>query len=159
MVLRHRQATATDLSFVRAATYEAYAPWEAILGGPPMPMHEDYAPRIARNEVWIVEQHGEAAGVMVIEPADGYLMIYSLAVCAAHQSQGVGRWMIEAVERMARDANIPELRLYTSDRMTRNLAIYRQAGFRETGRRPHPHGNGWILVDMSKSIVSSRAAM
>ncbi len=158
-VLRHRQATATDLSFVRAATYDAYAPWEAILGGPPLPMHEDYAWRITRREVWIVERDGEDAGIMVLEPAADHLLIYSLAVASRHQGQGIGRWMIESAERMAQTAGLPELRLYTNDRMTRNLAIYRQAGFHETGRRPNPFRDGWILVDMAKTIVPSRAAM
>lgn len=159
MVLRHRQAIETDLSFVRAATYDAYAPWEAILGGPPLPMHEDYALRIAEHEVWIVECDGEDAGVMVLEPAVDYLLIYSLAVASRHQGQGIGRWMIEAAEHMARAAGLPELRLYTNDRMTRNLAIYRQAGFHETGRRPNPFRVGWTLVDMAKPIISSRSAM
>lgn len=151
-MLRLRQATATDLSFVRAATHDAYAPWESILGGSPLPMHEDYAPRIARNEVWIVERHGEAAAVMVIEPGDGCLTIFSLAVSPAHQSQGIGQWMIQAAEQMGQAAGTSELRLYASDRMVRNLEIYRQAGFSETGRRPHPYREGWILVDMAKAV-------
>ena len=151
-MLRLRQATATDLSFVRTATHAAYAPWERILGGSPLPMLEDYAPRIARHEVWIVERRGEAAGVMVIEPGDGCLIIFSLAVLPAYQSQGVGQWMIEAVEQMGQAAGVPELRLYASDRMVRNLEIYRQAGFSETGRRQHPYHEGWVLVDMAKPV-------
>ena len=151
-VLKLRQAVATDLSFVRTTTYDAYAPWERILGGPPLPMREDYAPRIARHEVWIVECGSEAAGVMVVEPGDGYLTIYSLAVSPAHQSQGIGQWMIQAAERMGQDAGASELRLYASARMTRNLAIYRQAGFCEVGTRPHPFNEGWVLVDMAKPV-------
>lgn len=151
-VLKLRQATATDLSFVCTATYDAYAPWQSILGGSPLPMDDDYTPRIARHEVWIVERHGEAAGVMVIEPGDGFLTIYSLAVSPAHQSLGIGQWMIQAAEQMGRAAGVPELRLYTSDRMARNLAIYRQAGFHEIGRRPNPYREGWVLVDMAKAL-------
>ena len=115
-------------------------------------MLEDYAPRIARDEVWIVERDGEAAGVMVIEPGDGCLVIFSLAVLPAHHSQGIGQWMIQAAEQMGRAAGVRELRLYASDRMVRNLGIYRQAGFYETGRRPHPYHEGWILVDMAKAV-------
>ena len=115
-------------------------------------MLEDYAPRIARHEVSIVERHGEAAGVIVVEPGDNCLIIFSLAVLPAHHSQGVGQWMIQAAEQMGREAGVAELRLYASDRMARNLGIYRQAGFSETGRRPHPYHEGWTLVDMAKPV-------
>ena len=134
------------------ATRDAYAPMERLLGGPPLPMQDDHAPRIERQEVWIAEQDGQGTAVMVLERAADHFMIYSPAVSPGHQGQGIGRWLIQAAERMARTAGAPELRLYTNDRMTRNLAIYRQAGFRETGRRPHPRRTGWTLVDMAKPV-------
>ena len=151
-MLALRQATTADMAIVRGITHEAYAPWERFLGGPPLPMREDYAPRIARREVWVVECDGEDAGVMVFEPAADHLLIYSLAVASGHQGRGIGRWMIEAAERMAQASGVAELRLYTNDRMARNLAIYRQAGFRETGRRPNPFREGWVLVDMVRKV-------
>ncbi len=151
-MLRLRQATLADLAFVRTTTYEAYAPWKRILGGPPLPMYEDYAARIARHEVWIAERGSEAAAVMVIETATDHLTIYSLAVSPAHQGQGIGQWMIRSAEEMAQAAGLRELRLYTNDRMTQNIAIYQQAGFHETGRRPNPFREGWILVDMAKAV-------
>ena len=89
---------------------------------------------------------------MVIEPGDDCLIIFSLAVSTAHQSQGIGQWMIRAAEQMGQAAGVSKLRLYASDRMARNLGIYRQAGFSETGRRPHPYHEGWILVDMAKAV-------
>ncbi len=147
-----RQAISDDLNFVHATTHDAYAPWESALGGPPLPMHEDHAPRIARHEVWIAEHGGEAAGVMVLETAADHLAIYSLAISPAYQRQGVGQRMLQAAERMAEAAGVPELRLFTNDRMTRNLAIYRQAGFQEVGRRPNPYREGWVLVDMAKAV-------
>ncbi len=151
-MLRLRQAVPADLTFVRITSFEAYAPWASILGGPPLPMHEDYAPRIARHEVWIVERGSDAAAMMVIETAADHLTIYSLAVSPAHQGQGIGRWMIRSAERMAQAAGVRELRLYTNPRMTRNIAMYQQAGFHETGRRPNPFREGWVLVDMAKAV-------
>ncbi len=115
-------------------------------------MHEDYAPRIARHEVWIAEHHGEAAGVMVLETAADHLAIYSLAVSPMHQGQGVGQRMIQAAEQMAVAAGLAELRLFTNDRMTQNIALYQQVGFHEAGRRPNPYREGWVLVDMAKTV-------
>ncbi len=147
-----RQATDADLNLVRTMSHDAYAPWEPILGGAPLPMNEDYTPRIARHEVWIVERCGTAVGIMVLEPADDHLLIFSLAVPPAHHGQGIGQWMVRVAEQMAEAAGLPELRLYTNDRMTRNIAIYGRAGFCETGRRSHPYREGWVLVDMAKPV-------
>jgi len=151
-----RQATDADLNLVRTMSHDAYAPWEPILGGAPLPVNEDYTPRIARHEVWIAERCGIAVGIMVLEPADDHLLIFSLAVPPEYHGQGIGQWMLHAAERMADATDLPELRLYTSDRMVRNVAIYRLAGFHETGRRSHPYREGWTLVDMTKPASGFR---
>ncbi len=147
-----RRATEPDLGTVGMISHDAYAPWVAILGQAPLPMTEDYAPRIARGKVWIIERDGRTAGVMVLERARDHLLIWSLAVLPAYQGHGVGRWMLETAEEMARREVLPELRLFTSDRMVSNIELYRRAGFWETGRRPNPYRTGWTLVDMAKSV-------
>lgn len=147
-----RPASSADLDVVTSITHDAYAPYKPLLGGPPLPMTEDYAPRIARRQVWLVERCGSVVGLMVLEPGDRHLTIFSLAVPPAHQGQGVGRAIIAAAETMARTAGLTSLQLYTSDRMTRNIGIYTAAGFSETGRRPNPLRKGWVLVDMEKAL-------
>lgn len=148
-----RLAVTADLQLVLALTREAYAPWISILGGRPLPMTEDYAPRIAHQDVWLVECDGEAAGVLVLEPAADHLAIFSLAVPPRHQNRGIGRWMLDAAERLARTSGLPELRLYTNARMDRNIALYQHVGYRETGRRPNPRRPGWTFVEMAKTIA------
>lgn len=142
-----------DLELVVTMIREAYSPWVANLGGLPLPMTEDYTPRIARQAVWLVERNGEVVAVLVLEPTDDHLAIFSLAVAPLYQGQGIGRWMLDAAEQIARTAGLPELRLYTNSRMERNIVIYQHAGFHETGRRPNPHRSGWTFVDMAKAIV------
>ena len=114
-------------------------------------MDDDYAVRIARQQVWLLELSGSAA-VLVLEPAEDHLLIYSLAVPPALQGQGLGRTMMAFAEQVARDRRLPRLRLFTSDRMTRNIDIYCRAGFTETGQRPNPYREGWVLVDMAKPV-------
>lgn len=46
-----RTATPGDLAAIIGLTVEAYAPHREILGAPPTPVTEDYAPRIARGDV------------------------------------------------------------------------------------------------------------
>ena len=150
-----RQAVAADMALVRAISREAYASYEPVLGGPPLPVHEDYAPRIAAGQVWL---WGDDAA-LVIERHSTHAMIYSLAIRPAAQGRGLGRTMLAAADRLAAAWDVAELRLYTNELMARNLAIYARNGYRETGRRPHPTLAGLDLVDMAKPVPTAEGEL
>ena len=141
-----RLATQDDLALVNAISLEAYAGYEALLGGLPMPAREDYVPRIAAGQVWLLDEDG----VLVLERHDGYAMIYSVALRPAAHGRGLGRVLLDEAERLA--AGYPELRLYTHSLMTKNQAIYAKRGYVETGRRPHPRNPAFTIVDMTKRL-------
>ena len=150
-----RQATAADLALVQAISHAAYAGYEQLLGGLPVPAVEDYAPRIAAGEVWLLGDDG----VLVMERHPDHAMIYSVAVHPERHGTGLGRALLDAAERMAASWGMPELRLYTNALMTQNQAIYAKRGYRETGRRPHPRRASFTIVDMAKPIVSAEAEL
>ena len=79
------------------------------------------------------------------------MLIFSLAVRPASQG-GVGRWMLAFAEERARAAGVGEMRLYTNPLMARNIRIYGEAGYVETGRTANPHRPGWLIVNMAKVI-------
>jgi ATP diphosphatase len=145
-----RLATPDDLPLVVAISGEAYAAYEPVLGSLPLPATEDYAPRIAAGEVWLLGQDG----VLVWERHPEHALIYSVAVRPAAHGQGLGRVLLDAAERMTAAAGLRELRLYTNALMTRNLAIYAGRGYVETGRRPHPLRPAFTIIDMAKPITS-----
>ncbi|RDJ12966.1 GNAT family N-acetyltransferase [Rhizobium grahamii] len=147
-----RAASLDDLQAVEALTAEAYAPYAGLLGRPPIPVTEDYAPRIASGEVWLREVHGELAGLAVIERHPDHVMLFSIAVSPRFQGGGHGLAILRWVEATAREWRLPEVRLYTNARMERNIALYRAFGFHETGRRENPHRPGWVIVDMAKQV-------
>ena len=148
-----RLAGPDDLAFVRDTTYAAYAPYLPVLGAMPLPVSADHAAQIAAGRVWLVRDGAADAGLMVLEDAADHLMIESLALLPACQGRGLGRWMLGFAEQRARRAGLRELRLYTNVLMTRNIAIYAQAGFAETGRGPVPDRPGFILVHMTKRLA------
>ena len=147
-----RPARLKDLAVVQSVTEAAYEPYQALLGGPPLPVTEDYAPRILRGEVWLRERNEAVSALAVVERHADHLMIFSLAVAPAYQRQGLGIELLRFVDAKAAEWGLPEVRLYTNSRMERNIALYRAYGFQETGRRPNPYRPGWTLVDMTKSI-------
>ncbi|TIT50241.1 MAG: GNAT family N-acetyltransferase, partial [Mesorhizobium sp.] len=53
---------------------------------------------------------------------------------------------------------LPEVRLYTNAKMERNIALYKEYGFHETGRRPNPYRPGWTIVDMAKTVETIATA-
>jgi ribosomal protein S18 acetylase RimI-like enzyme len=141
-----------EIDLVREITVAAYGEYEATLDQLPLPVTEDYAPRIAAGQVWVVTVAGRPVGAMTIEREADHLLIFSLAVLPACKGAGIGRWMRRFVEDLARSAGMPELRLFTNPLMVRNIRIYREHGFVETGRRPNPHRPGWMFVDMAKQV-------
>ena len=147
-----RLARPDDVAGVVALTTAAYAPYTALFGAPPIPVTEDYAPRIARGEIWLLEIDSALAGLIVLERHADHAMIFSVAVSPAFQGRKLGIALLDFAEEQARCWSLPEVRLYTNSRMERNIALYLAYGFHETGRRPNPYRPGWVLVDMAKPV-------
>jgi ribosomal protein S18 acetylase RimI-like enzyme len=147
-----RRARAGDLQTIVTLTEAAYAPYTALFSAPPIPVTEDYAPRIARGEVWLLENDGVVAGLLTLERHNDHAMIFSVAVGPAFQGKGFGIALLKHADEQTRLWGLPEVRLYTNARMERNIALYLAYGFHETGRRPNPYRPGWVLVDMAKPV-------
>lgn len=147
-----RLAVPAELGLVCGITDAAYSVYVESLGGRPLPMLEDYAPRIAAGEVWLVSRAGTEVGLAVLETAADHMMVFSLAVMPAAQGLGLGRWLLDFAAARARAAGVGSLRLYTNSLMVRNIRMYERAGFRETGRRPNERRPGWFFVDMERPV-------
>jgi ribosomal protein S18 acetylase RimI-like enzyme len=148
-----RRASPTDIEVVKTISADAFLPYEATIGIVPGPAVEDYRPRIARGEVWLLEDGDDAIGVVVLEERPRHVAIYSIAVMPDRQRSGYGRALLAFAEERARAIGVGEVRLYTNQRMERNIAIYERWGFVHTGTRPHPTRPGHVMVDMAKRIA------
>jgi len=144
-----RPARPEDVEAVRQIVQAAYGHYVARLGKPPGPMLDDYGRRVADGQAWVLEDGGEPAGVLILDDADGILLLDNLAVSPAAQSRGHGRALIAFAEQEARRRGYAVLRLYTNALMTENLALYERLGFRETGRVTE---KGYKRVYMTKAL-------
>ncbi|MBN9222916.1 MAG: GNAT family N-acetyltransferase [Mesorhizobium sp.] len=147
-----RPARPDDLAAIVALTSEAYAPYTDLFGAPPIPVTEDYSPRIADGEIWLLEEGSDLAGLIVLERHPDHAMIFSVAVSPAFQGRKLGIRLLHFADEQARSWGLPEVRLYTNSRMERNIALYSTYGYLETGRRANPYRPGWTLVDMVKLV-------
>jgi len=127
----------------------AYAPWVAIVGRRPAPMDDDYTHHIAAGEVFVLEADGAIAALAVLIEAPDHLLLDNVAVDPALHGSGLGRRMIDFAEAEARRRGLPELRLFTHERMHRNIALYGQLGFVETHRATV---DGFRRVFMTKVV-------
>ena len=129
-----RPAKAKDIDAIRACVDAAYRHYIARIGKPPGPMLDDYAARVAAGQVWVAEVAGTVRGILVLIPADGYLLLDNIAVHPEAQGQGVGGRLLAIADAEAARRGYPELRLYTHVKMTENVELYRHLGWEETGR-------------------------
>ncbi|PLP58918.1 GNAT family N-acetyltransferase [Mesorhizobium loti] len=148
-----RQADPSDIGAVAALTEQAYAVYTQLLGAPPIPVTEDYGPRIEAGQVWLLEISGKLAGLIVLERHADHILIFSVAVAPEFQGKKLGVRLLDWAETKAGEAELDLVKLYTNARMERNIALYSAYGYRETGRRANPKRPGWTVVDMEKRLA------
>jgi GNAT superfamily N-acetyltransferase len=125
------EADAGTLRTIAAAAYQRYMP---RIGRAPAPMTADYAAAIRRRQAWVAVEDGEVAGFVILIPRPGYLLLENVAVLPAAQGRGIGARLMAVAEEHARGLRLTEIRLYTNEAMTENLAYYPRHGYAETHR-------------------------
>ncbi len=78
-----------------------------------------------------------------------HLLVHNVAVTPERQGEGIGRALLDFAADRARGLGLPELRLYTHEAMTENLALYERLGWQEYERRQE---NGFARVFMRKTL-------
>jgi len=78
-----------------------------------------------------------------------HLLLDNVAVDPAAQGTGLGRALIAFAEAEARRRGYAEMRLYTHETMTENIALYSRTGWTETGRGEQ---NGFARVFFRKPV-------
>lgn len=133
--MRVSLADATQVVRVREIVERAYGISVARIGRRPAPMDDDYARKTSLNQVFVGADQGEVAGLLVLVIEQDHLLIESIAVDPDCQGTGIGRALMAYAETYAIDRGIAELRLYTNEAMTENLAFYSRLGYSEYARR------------------------
>ena len=124
-----RRAEADDLRSIVALQQTAYAGNRAVMGVEPLPLRADYDEIFQRHECWIIGDAEPLDGVLILELRADDLLIWSVAAHPHARSAGVGNRLLAFAERRARETDRGTIRLYTSERLTRNIAWYTRRGF------------------------------
>lgn len=129
-----RLANTADVPAMTRIVAAAYTKYIARIDKPPAPMLDDYAAHVRSHTAWVIEEHGAVAGLIVLLPMGDHLLLDNVAVDPALHGRGIGRALMAFAERDAMRRGYHEVRLYTHEAMTENLAMYPALGWQETGR-------------------------
>lgn len=144
-----RPARAADAEAVRDTVLAAYQRYVPVIGKGPAPMLDDYAARIAAEQVWVLEDAGGIAGVLVLEDGPDCFLLDNIAVRPDRQGMGFGRMLLDFTEAEAARRGWGAVTLYTNALMAENIAIYAARGYAERERR---QDKGFDRVYMAKPL-------
>lgn len=133
-MLTVRPARQSDSAALTAVAAEAYRPYVPRIGREPAPMTADYAQAVRSGLTWVAEADGDIVGLLVLVARPDHLLLENVAVLPSAQRRGVGARLLALAEDQARARGLDEIRLYTNEAMTENLAYYARHGYAETHR-------------------------
>lgn len=145
-----RPARADEAGVVRDVVLSAYQRYVAVIGQAPGPMLDDYAARIAADQVWVVDDERGIAGILVLEDAPEHVLLDNIAVRPDRQGAGIGRLLLDFAEAEAVRRGRTAIVLYTNVLMVENIVIYAGRGYAEQERRTE---QGFDRVYMRKRLA------
>ena len=141
MALTFRKAVPSEHDDARRVLWMAFTPYVRNLGREITAHHYTFlAAAIARGDVYLALDGEEIVGVAATERRDSGIYIDRLGVAPTRQSSGLGSFLLERVEEIARASGLKELSLETAEMAEGNVRLYRRHGFEIVRRGPPSHG-------------------
>jgi GNAT superfamily N-acetyltransferase len=145
-----RLAAPAEAGTLHAIARDAYTHYVPRIGREPAPMSADYGAAVRDGEAWVAVDQGQVIGFAVLIAQPDHLLLENLAVRPSRQGRGAGSLLLALAEDEARRLRLAEIRLYTNEAMTENLAYYPRHGYAETHRAEH---DGFRRVFFRKRIA------
>lgn len=124
-----RRAGPDDAPAFDALQRRAYAWNRSVLGVEPLPLMIPAAEVLAGYETWLLEEDGRLLGALALLPRPDDLEIWSVSVDPDRQDAGIGRRLLAAAEIRAGALGLPVIRLFTGEKLTKNVEWYGRRGY------------------------------
>ena len=148
MALAFRRAMPSERDELERVWRAAFTPYVRALGRElPAYGSAQFAAGLARVEaelergdVYVALDTDRIVGVVRTERQKDELYIDQIAVDPVRQGSGVGSWLLQRIEEVARSTGARGLSLYTAEMMEHLIGVYRRHGFEIVRRGPPDDG-------------------
>jgi GNAT superfamily N-acetyltransferase len=107
--------------------------------------------RLQEGPLWVAEKPPSLIGTVGAIRASDSVLVRGMAVHPSARGLGVGKFLLDQVERFAREEGVRLMTLYTTPFLDRAIHLYQAAGFTYTGEKASPHGTE--LLCMTKVLT------
>lgn len=154
MALTFRKAVPSERDVAERILWSAFTPYVRNLGREITAEHYAFlSAAIERGNVYFAVDGSEVVGVAATERRDSGIYIDRLGVDPSRQGTGLGSFLLERLEEIARSDGLKGLSLETAEMAEGNIRLYRRHGFEIVGRGPPAHGKDpHVRVHMVKSF-------
>jgi len=119
----------------------AFTPYLAKLGREIPPDYYKWLPTsIERGDVFVADEGGRVVGVAATERRQEELFLDRLAVDPSKQGTGLGRWLLQRLDEVARERGDHAVSLVTAEMMDHLIRLYGSHGFEIVHRGLPDHG-------------------
>jgi len=127
-----RRATESDIEFIQALTREVFTDYAAEIGANVDALTETYDDiknDINNKLVFIAFSDGLPSGSVRVEVKDGAAYLYRFGVRREYQGNGVGKAVMNVVDRAMMDLDVKRITLYTASKAAALVRFYYARGF------------------------------
>lgn len=121
------------------------------------PTREQIVSRWDEGPVWVAER-GEIVGTVAAVVSERGLYVRSMALLPAARGHGVGRLLLEHVERLAVARGCARMYLSTTPFLHSAIALYERFGFERIADGPHDL-HGTPLLTMEKRLPDTTGSI
>ena len=142
-------AKARDVPAIKPMVDAAYSKYIERLGKLPAAMTADYGKLAETRSLYVLRAGSNVVGSVLLSRDGDSIKVSNLVVDPAAQGRGYGRVLMDHAEDMARAQGLAAVTLFTNEKMYENIALYRNIGFTETGRKTE---DGFARVFFRKKL-------
>ena len=114
---------------------------------------ERFVAELERGDVYVALDGEGIVGAVRTKPQEKGLYIQQIAVDPVRQGTGVGSWLLQRIDEVARAQGLGGLSLETAEMAVANIRLYQRHGFEIVSRGPPDHGlDPHTRVHMVKSF-------
>jgi ribosomal protein S18 acetylase RimI-like enzyme len=152
-----RKATEQDAPRIASVLRQAFAEYEPLYTeqgyAATTPGAAEIAARMRQGPVWVAIHKEQIAGAGSVVPRPEGIYIRGMAVIPSARGLGIGRQLLDEIQRFAIAQDRMRLFLSTTPFLTTAIRLYEAFGFRRTNDGPHDLF-GTPLFTMEKAVPS-----